>query len=157
MLLTAGDFSKGHFNTMTVAWGSFGTMWGKPFAQVVVRPTRYTYEFMEQYDSFTLCAFAEEDRDVLNLLGSQSGRAGDKITAAGITPVPSRCVASPGFDEAELIIECIKTYYTDMNPDHFLDNDIMRHYQDQDYHRIYFGEIKTISGTSAYSCSCRQQ
>ena len=46
LLLTCGDFASQDFNTMTVAWGSFGTMWNKPFAQVVVRPVRYTYKFM---------------------------------------------------------------------------------------------------------------
>ena len=46
MLLTSGDFSVGKFNTMAVDWGAFGAMWGRPFAHVVVRPTRYTHEFM---------------------------------------------------------------------------------------------------------------
>ena len=59
LLLTAGDFRAGKFNAMTVGWGSFGVMWNKPFVQVVVRPTRYTYQFMEQYEDFTLCAFPE--------------------------------------------------------------------------------------------------
>ncbi|MFN2286084.1 MAG: flavin reductase family protein, partial [Anaerolineae bacterium] len=45
MLLTSGDFAAGHFNTMTVGWGSLGVMWRRPFVQVVVRPTRYTYGF----------------------------------------------------------------------------------------------------------------
>ena len=78
LLLTAGDFQQGHFNTMTVGWGSFGTMWSKPFAQVVVRPTRYTFEFMNTYDTFTLCGFPEQYKKALTLLGSKSGRDGDK-------------------------------------------------------------------------------
>ena len=89
MLLTAGDFAAGKFNTMTVAWGSLGTMWAKPFAQVVVRPSRYTRGFMEAYDSFTLSAFPEEQREALNLLGTRSGRDGDKIAASGLTPESS--------------------------------------------------------------------
>ena len=59
LLLTAGDFEAGRFNSMTIGWGSLGTMWGRPFAQVVVRPTRYTYEFMEKYDSFTVRVFGD--------------------------------------------------------------------------------------------------
>ena len=57
MLLTAGDFECGEFNTMTIGWGALGTMWSKPFAFVAVRHSRFTYEFMEKYDSFTLTAF----------------------------------------------------------------------------------------------------
>ena len=59
-LLTSGDFDKNEYNTMTVAWGSLGVMWNRPFAQVVVRPTRFTFEFMEKYDTFTLTAFPAE-------------------------------------------------------------------------------------------------
>ncbi|NQT40714.1 MAG: flavin reductase, partial [Planctomycetes bacterium] len=116
LLLTAGDFSTGHFNTMTVGWGSLGTMWGKPFAQVVVRPVRYTFEFIEQYDTFTLCAFGPSHRPALQLLGTRSGRDGDKIADAGLTPTASTEIAAPGFAEAELTLQCRKIYWDDMKP-----------------------------------------
>jgi flavin reductase (DIM6/NTAB) family NADH-FMN oxidoreductase RutF len=150
MLLTSGDFAAGHFNTMTVGWGSLGVMWRRPFAQVVVRPTRYTYEFMEQYDTFTLSAFAETYRQALQLLGTKSGRDGDKIAEAGITPIASTLVPAPGFAEADLVIECRKMYWQDMAPAQFLDPAIENHYAKKDYHRIYFGEVVTIQGTEAY-------
>ncbi len=146
LLLTSGDFAQGHFNTMTVAWGSIGVMWNRPFVQVVVRPTRYTYQLMEQYSAFTLCAFSNEYRGALNLLGSRSGRDGDKIAQAGLTPIASTQVAAPGFAEAELIIECIKIYWDDFDPAHFVDPTIEANYSKQDYHRIYFGQVVAIYG-----------
>jgi hypothetical protein len=94
MLLMCGDYGIGHYNAMTVGWGSLGTMWGRPFVQVVVRPSRYTYEFMEQYDTFTLGAFPEEYRDAMLLLGTKSGRDGDKIGESGLTPIASVQVAA---------------------------------------------------------------
>ena len=145
-LLTCGDFAKGHYNTMTVAWGSLGIMWGKPFAQVVVRPVRYTYEFMEQYETFTLSAFPDKYRKTLSALGSTSGRDSDKIAASGLTPIASSLVAAPGFDEAELILECRKIYWQDMDPTHFLDPKIEDQYPQKDYHRTYFGEVLAIWG-----------
>ena len=78
-LLTSGDYRKNHYNTMTVAWGYFGILWNKPCAVVFVRPTRYTYEFINKYDSFTLCSFNTSYQDDLSLLGTKSGRDGDKI------------------------------------------------------------------------------
>jgi flavin reductase (DIM6/NTAB) family NADH-FMN oxidoreductase RutF len=126
-------------------------MWTKPFAQVVVRPSRYTYQFMEQYDTFTLCAFPQDYRDALQLLGSRSGRDGDKIAKSGLTPIASSQVAAPGFAEAELIVECQKMYWQDMIPTHFLKPEIKKNYPDKDYHRIYFGEIVAILGTEAYN------
>jgi flavin reductase (DIM6/NTAB) family NADH-FMN oxidoreductase RutF len=150
MLLSSGDFEQGPFNTMAVGWGSFGTMWNRPFAQVVVRPTRYTIELMEKYDSFTLSAFPEEQRRAVQLLGTKSGRDGDKIAASGLTPIAATRVAAPAFAEAELVVECRKIYWDDFEPRHFLDPAIEKNYPKRDYHRIYFGEILAISGTAAY-------
>jgi flavin reductase (DIM6/NTAB) family NADH-FMN oxidoreductase RutF len=149
-LLTSGDFEKQHFNTMTVAWGSFGLMWNKPFVQVVVRPVRYTYEYIEKYQTFTLSAFSKEYTDALNLLGTKSGRDGDKIAEAGLTPVASHGIPAPGFAEAELLIECRKIYWDDFEPRHFLDCTIDDNYPQKDYHRIYFGEIVNIRGIETY-------
>ena len=149
-LLTAGDLAAGRFNTMTVSWGGMGILWNKPLALVVVRPTRYTMEFMDRYETFTLCAFPERCRPALNLLGSKSGRSGDKIREAGLTPMASNLVAAPGFAEAELILECRKMYWQDLDPSHFLLPEIEKNYPLKDYHRVYFGEILGIWGEDRY-------
>ncbi len=149
LALTCGDFKKGHYNAMTVAWGSIGTMWHKPFVQVVIRPIRYTFEFMNQYSDFTLCAFPESYRSALQILGSQSGRDCKKIEIAKLTPVASTQINSPSFEEAELIIECEKIYWDDMKPENFLKKEIHNNYNN-DYHRIYFGEVAGIQGVSKY-------
>lgn len=57
-LLTAGK--EGDWNTMTVSWGGVGELWGKDVVFVFVRPQRYTLEFMEKYDEFTLSFFDGE-------------------------------------------------------------------------------------------------
>lgn len=151
MLLTAGSYKDKNYNTMTVGWGSIGVMWNKPFVQVVVRPTRYTYEFIDKYNTFTLTAFPEKFREKLGYLGTVSGRDEDKITKSGLTVIPSNEIDAPGFDESELIIECKKIYSDDLLPDKFLDKVIEKSYPEKDYHRIYFGEILNISCISDYA------
>lgn len=150
-LLTSGDYEKQHYNTMTVAWGYFGIMWSKPMAAVVVRPTRFTYAFMEKYETFTLTAFDKRFKKDLNLLGTKSGRDGDKIAETGLTVVHSGVVLAPAFKEAELIIECKKAYWDDFKPENFLDPDIEKKYPEKDYHRMYFGEILHILGDAKYA------
>jgi len=105
-----------------------GTIWDKPFAQVVVRPTRYTFKFINEYDTFTLCGFGEEHRSAMNLIGSKSGRVCDKIKESGLTVVPSQVVAAPCFAEAQLVLECRKIYWQDFDPTHFLSPDIPTKY-----------------------------
>lgn len=156
-LLTCGDFSSGHYNSMTIGWGSLGIMWSKPFAQVVVRPGRYTFEFMNRYDSGTLCCFGEPYREALSLLGTRSGRDGDKIKESGLTPITSVNISAPGFAEADLILECKKMYWQDLDNSHFLLPEIEEKYPEKDYHRMFFGEIVGIFGTEKFEYSDRGQ
>jgi flavin reductase (DIM6/NTAB) family NADH-FMN oxidoreductase RutF len=151
LLLTSGDYVDRHYNCMTVGWGSVGIMWGRPFIQVVVRPHRYTYQFMEQYPTFTVCAFPKLYRKALNILGTKSGRDGDKIAEAGLTPQTSTVVPAPSFAEAELVMECKKMFWSDFDPSHFIDPGIDHNYPKKDYHRSYFGEIVSLRGIAKYT------
>ena len=46
MLLTAADGDR--FNSMTVGWGGFGVMWGRPAAFYAIRPNRYSFRLAER-------------------------------------------------------------------------------------------------------------
>jgi flavin reductase (DIM6/NTAB) family NADH-FMN oxidoreductase RutF len=143
-LLSAGEAGSGDVNTMTVSWGSFGTMWNKPFAQVVVRPSRYTFQFMEKYDWFSLTAFAPQYRPALQMLGTVSGRDSDKISASGLHITTYEDYPPPLLAEANLAFICRKIYWQDMQAEHFLQADINAQYDGHDHHRIYFGEVMCI-------------
>lgn len=138
MLITAGTQEK--FNMMTASWGGVGVLWHKKIAWCVVRPQRYTYEFMEKADVFTLSFFSEKYKEALTICGTKSGRNIDKAKTCGLTPVFSK---NGGilFSEAKLVLECRKIYFQDLNPNNFLDPSIAKNYPDKDYHRMYVGEI----------------
>lgn len=150
LLLTSGDHDKKDYNCMTVAWGSIGIMWNRPFVQVVVRPTRHTDIYMKKYDTFTVTAFSQEHRDKLKYLGTVSGRDENKIEISQLTLVKSEMVQCPSFAEAELSIECRKIYYSKFFPEEFLDKDIEKSYPEKDYHNVYYGEILSIKGVDSY-------
>ena len=152
-LLTSGDFAAGSYNTMTVSWGALGVLWNRPIAMVVVRPQRYTHLFMERSADFTLCAFPERCHGALELLGSRSGRSGDKIGASGLTACASSTVRSPSFAEAKLVLECRKIYRDALDPAGFLDPSIASNYAARDYHSLYLGEIVEARGSSEYHAS----
>jgi flavin reductase (DIM6/NTAB) family NADH-FMN oxidoreductase RutF len=141
MLITAG--TTGHFNTMTASWGSMGEMWSMPVCFCFVRPQRYTYEFMEANDAFTLCFFDEAFKPQLNFCGSRSGRDTDKVSECGFTPAPA-ANGSVYFEEARIVLECRKLYFHDIEPANFLDDSIMKNYPKNDFHRMYIGEITSV-------------
>jgi flavin reductase (DIM6/NTAB) family NADH-FMN oxidoreductase RutF len=141
MLVTAGD--KDSFNMMTASWGGLGVLWSKNVCYIFIRPTRYTYGFIEKSNTFTLSFFDRKYKSVLNLCGTKSGRDCDKVKETGITPAETKS-GSIYFAEARLVIECRKLYYQDLEPANFLDPEISDNYPEKDYHRMYVGEI--ISG-----------
>lgn len=138
MLITAGKLQR--YNTMTASWGGVGILWGKPVAFCFVRPTRYTYQFMEESQGFTLSFFDEQFRAALNICGAKSGREIDKAAATGLKPVEING-ERVAFDQARLVLECTKLYFHDFDPTHFLDPGIAKNYSLEDYHRMYVGEI----------------
>jgi flavin reductase (DIM6/NTAB) family NADH-FMN oxidoreductase RutF len=138
MLITAGGI--GSFNTMTASWGGFGILWNKPVIFCFVRPVRHTYLFMEKSDFFSATFFDKQYRKALNYCGKYSGRNVDKIKATGLTPIVSPR-GSIYFDEARLVLECRKLYFSDIDPGHFILPEINHNYPDADYHRMYIGEI----------------
>ena len=104
MLLTAGTGEK--CNTMTASWGGLGVLWGKPVATVYIRPQRYTLEFVEREEKFTLAFFGEEYRKALALCGSKSGRDIDKVKESGFTVETAD--GAPYFAQADLVLVCRK-------------------------------------------------
>jgi len=140
-LLVSGDFVAGTFNFMTVAWGGLGFMWERPLAVIVVRPSRYTYEFMERFPDFSLNQFPDQYAEQVAWCGAHSGRKVDKVKHTGLTPEAGRSVAAPVFAEAELVLECRKLFWQDIDHSHFVDASIEKHYPGRDYHRMFFGEV----------------
>ncbi len=138
MLITAGTEEK--CNTMTASWGGAGVLWGKNVATAYIRPQRYTKEFVDANDTFSLTFFNEQYRKALSLCGSASGRDGDKIGAAGLTP----CFidGTPAFEEADMILICKKMYHSAIVPECFdLPENEVTWYPENDYHVMYIAEI----------------
>lgn len=105
--LAAGQ--EGDMNLMTIAWGSLGELWGRPVVTVYVSTSRYTNQFMEKNDYFTITHFPASMREKLQYLGTVSGRDEDKVKGANLS-VEFTELGNPIFAEADLAIECKKIY-----------------------------------------------
>ena len=140
MLVCAGD--RNASNAMTIGWGGLGTLWGHSTntVTVYVAQARYTHEFMERSDYFTIMTF--KDQNVLRYMGSHSGRDGDKAAALGLHVAYTEN-GTPYYEEAECVIECKKIYSNTFDPEDFKD-DIPRNFYDgfaAGYHTFYIGKV----------------
>ncbi len=139
-LLTAGTEER--FNTMTISWGGLGTIWNKPVATVYVRTSRYTHDFMDENEYFTVSFYPEECRKVLGVLGAKSGRDMDKMHDSGLTPVSAG--ASMSFREAEVTLVCRKLFRQMLDIDAMPETVARQMYEGQAPHDMYIGEIVEI-------------
>lgn len=137
-LVTAGDKEK--VNTMTVSWGGVGVIWGKNVVYIFIRESRYTKEFIDKNEFFSLAFLGEAYREALSYCGAHSGRDGDKFKEANLTPAFKHSIPYP--DEANLVLLCKKMAAVPLTEDTFLDPQIKaKFYGDNDMHTMYVGEI----------------
>ena len=139
-LVTAGSMDD--YNTMTISWGGAGTLWGKPVATVYVKPCRYTHSYLDKNEYFTVSFFPEDYRKDLALLGTKSGRDGDKLALTSLHAKPLE--NGMGFAEAELTLVCKKLYFQDLDASRIPEDALDRYYKTEAPHRMYIGEVVDI-------------
>ena len=144
MLVTASK-PDGTVNTMTANWGGFGYLWNKEVVFVFIRPQRFTKEFVDASDSFTLTFFADEyKKSALAYLGKASGRDEDKIGKTGLT-IAKNENGIPYFEEAESVLFVKKLYMQPMAAEHFLEKEIIdQWFPGGDFHELYIAEITKV-------------
>ena len=133
----------GKVNTMTASWGGMGVIWNKNVAFVFIRPSRYTKEFVDNTERFSLSFFSEEYRDKLTYLGRVSGRDENKIEKSGLTVTEIDGI--PAFSEAKTVIVCKKLYAQDMKDNCFISEEFFKKmYPEGDVHTMYIAEIENV-------------
>lgn len=147
-LIAAGNEASG-YNAMTASWGHLGSLWGRPgikaymglpTAAVYLRPQRYTKQFMDREELFTLSVFDESHKKALAYMGAHSGRDEDKVAAAGLRPVFKE--GTTYFQEARMVFICRKLYHAPLREEGFVDKRVMENnYPMKDFHEMYIGEI----------------
>lgn len=141
MLIAAGDGERS--NAMTASWGGVGVMWGKNVAYIVVRPQRYTKEFLDKQERFSLNFLPEECRSALNYMGTVSGRDENKMEKSGLHVTMQD--ETPVFEESRMVLVCKKMFVQPMKEESFLQPEtVERWYPGKDYHTLYIAEIEKV-------------
>lgn len=137
-LVTAGKINN--YNTMTIGWATFGFIWGKCVLTCYVRPSRYTYKFMEENEYFTVSFYDTKYKKQLGYLGTKSGRDLNKVKEVDFHPIVLD-YNTTSFNEARITFICKKIYYQDLDEGRIIEDVKKRYYNTDDYHRTYYGEI----------------
>lgn len=140
-ILCAGSSQKS--NAMTIGWGGIGTLWGRTALTVYVAEKRYTKEFLDKAQYFTVMAFDVENSRVLDYMGRKSGREdSDKAKTLGLHTAYT-ANGTPYYKEATMVIECKIMYAAPFDPQYFKSDVPKNMYSNfpAGIHSMYIGEV----------------
>lgn len=135
--MTSGPLAN--HNSMTISWGSLGTIWNKPIATIYIKPCRYTHGFIEKNNYFVVAFFDEKYKYALSIMGTKSGRDVSKDKEAKLTPYEYKGVTL--YKEAKVSLLCKKMYQNDLDISSIPTEAIAKHYQTEKPHTMYIGEV----------------
>ena len=140
LLLAAGDEQRS--NAMTIGWGGIGTLWRKTAVTVYVAEQRYTKQFMDNAQYFTVMAFDNRKEEILEFMGTKSGSDGDKAKALNLHTAYTEN-GTPYYVEASLVLECRTMYAAPFDPQYFKDDVPKQMYANfpAGLHTMYIGEV----------------
>ena len=144
-VLSAGN--KDSHNSCVIGWGLLGVAWSRPLFIVYVKPDRYTYQFMETTEFFTVNFIKKSLYKKFRIYGNKSGRDINKEEESG-AQIQYLDNGGITFKEAEEVYVCkvmAKTYFDEKN----LSKEIIDFYdkasglikQTKEPHGVYIGEI----------------
>ncbi len=134
-ILICGD--RKNYNAMMINWGGFGYLWHKKVAFIFVRKDRYTYQFSEKYDTFSL-SFIDLDNNIIDVFGSKSGKDLDKFKATNKELVEFNNFLYIKDSSEVLTLKKVST--VDLTKSESI-AEITDFYKDKEYHVLYICEI----------------
>ncbi len=139
-LLLASWKPDGTANAMTIGWGMIGSVWSRPMWQVMVRPSRYTYELLKNKPFFSVNVMPVANNNALQLCGASSGHNQDKLTQCGLT-ASAGSAGAPVIEQSLIHYECQIVHANDFVPEAMVPDIRQGCYPSGDFHRIFWGQI----------------
>ena len=132
---------SGKTNLMTIGWATLGIVWHEPIMTVFVRPSRHTFELMENAEHFSVCVPVNKLEKELAFCGSKSGRNMDKFKEFGLTPANGQTPGTSIVEECDIFYECEIVHATNVLEETLEHSIKGAYYPNGDFHAIYFGKV----------------
>lgn len=144
ILLVSGK-SNEKKNIMTIGWLEIGYVWKGPVITVLVRPSRHSFNLLQEYDEFTVNVLSDKYNKEIAFCGTKSGSFCDKFKETNLQAVNSTEVFAPSIKEADIVIECKTIFKSDIDPQNLNDIILARYYSSADYHQRITASIININ------------
>jgi flavin reductase (DIM6/NTAB) family NADH-FMN oxidoreductase RutF len=117
----------------------------------MVRPSRFTYEFIEQTRQFTVNVPTAGMSEAVAFCGDKSGRDVDKFARCGFTAIAGKNVTTPMIDECVVHYECQVIYNNDFEPVRIPADVAKLFYPQGNYNRVFYGKILGVYANEGLS------
>jgi len=131
-------------NPMTIGWGTVGVIWSRPIFVVLVRPSRYTFGFIEECGEFSVNVPTDGLKREVALCGSKSGRDVDKIEQCKFTLETGISISVPHIKECPIHYECRVVHKNNVINADLAQEIVQQSYPSGDFHRVYYGQIQGV-------------
>jgi flavin reductase (DIM6/NTAB) family NADH-FMN oxidoreductase RutF len=142
--LLVGAKKDGACNVMAIGWGFMGVFWGMPVFLVAVRHSRFTHEFIEESDEFSVNVPGEGLEKTVTYCGEVSGKEHDKFKECKLSLMKGKKVNVPTIKECKIHYECKVVHKLEVRPGKVPADVKKLFYPRDDYHTLYFGKILTV-------------
>lgn len=143
VLVTAGDIDER--NSMTIAWGTIGTLFSKKVAIIFIKESRFTNHLIQKSLYFTLSFLSNKYNKELGIMGTLSGKDCDKYKLTGLNPVYDNDKFCSYIKESDMVFKCKKISELKFSEDAIFDKEIIEKYysgtDSNNFHHVYVGEI----------------
>ncbi|MDD3533983.1 MAG: flavin reductase family protein [Candidatus Cloacimonetes bacterium] len=95
----------GNYNLITIEW-FMRTSIAPPMFAISIGHSRYSHDCLQDVRYFNLVFPSRDQKDLLSLAGSQSGRDIDKFSAGKVAFIPGKLHKLPILKDAAAVFEC---------------------------------------------------
>lgn len=131
----------GRTNIMTIGWATLGVIWYEPMFAVLVRPSRYTHELLDNSKYFSVNVPVNKLDNALSFCGSKSGRKIDKIKESGLNLLDGKTAGTVVVEDCDIFFECEILNKNCVMKDSLDPAIVNKYYEDKSFHTVFYGKI----------------
>jgi flavin reductase (DIM6/NTAB) family NADH-FMN oxidoreductase RutF len=139
-LLAVKD-KTGRKNIMTIGWATIGVIWYEPIFAVLVRPSRYTHELLDNSKYFSVNVPVNKLDDALSFCGSKTGRKTDKVKGSKLTVGEGKTSGTIVVEDCDIFFECEILNKNCVIKDSLDPAIADKYYEDKSFHTVFYGKI----------------
>ena len=132
---------NGRVNVMTIGWAMLGVLWYEPVMTVLVRPSRHTFDLLENSRYFSVSIPVGKMRKELSYCGSHTGKDEDKIHGCGLKLANGKTEGIVAVEGCDIYFECEVVHKNALVKENLEPAILGKYYGGGSLHILFYGKV----------------